>query len=90
MELFLIVLVAVWGQELRVIIYIGTVAVVNSGYSKVVAVMYLLRCFSSGPGVENSWSNSMSRKTLVCFCIRSPIRRASVKLSYQVAWQHFY
>ena len=92
MELFPIVLAAaVWGrrwQELRVIVHcdnMGTAAVVNSGYSKVAAVMHLLRCLFfirarfqfaleavHTPGVQNSWADAVSRNNVNLFLSQAP------------------
>ena len=56
----------------------GTVAVVNSGYSKVAAVMHLLRCLFfirarfqfalqviHTPGAQNSWVNAVSSQFIL-------------------------
>ena len=92
MELFPIVLaMAVWGrrwEESNVIIHcdnMGTVAVVNSGYSKAAPVMHLLRClfFSRArfqftlqavhtPGVQNTWADAVSRNNISWFLSQVP------------------
>ena len=82
---------ALWGQAWQgssVVIHcdnMGTVAVVNSGYSKVPQVMHLLRClffirahFSLSvravhvPGVENGWADVISRNLLSDFFAQVP------------------
>jgi len=92
MELFPIVLAtAVWGkcwEELKVIVHcdnMGTVAVVNSGYSKAASVMHLLRCLFfiracfqftlqavHTPGVQNSWADAVSRDNISLFLSQVP------------------
>ena len=92
MELFPIVLAtAVWGrrwEESNVIIHcdnMGTVAVVNSGYSKAAPVMYLLRCLFFArarfqftlqavhtPGVQNTWADAVSRNNISWFLSQVP------------------
>ena len=92
MELFPIVLAtAVWGrrwEELNVIIHcdnMGTVAVVNSGYSKAAPVMHLLRrlFFARAhfqftlqavhtPGIQNTLADAVSRNNISWFLSQAP------------------
>jgi len=89
MELSPIVLAAaIWGrlwQKLRIMVHcdnMGTVAVVNAGYSKVAAVMHLLRCLffirarcqsaNHTPGAQNSWADAVSRNNISLFLSQVP------------------
>jgi len=85
--------------EVRVMVHcdnMGTVAVVNSGYSKVVAVIHLLRCLFfiracfqfalqaiHTPGLRNPGQAQYPEMISVHSCPRSPMQGTSIKPSYQ-------
>ena len=82
---------SVWGadwQNTTVTVHcdnIGTVAIVNSGYSRVPEIMHLLRCLFfirarfhitlwavHVPGVQNTWADSISRDKACSFLSKVP------------------
>ena len=91
-ELIPIVLAcAVWGTDLQngtVTVHcdnMGTVAIVNSGYSRVPAIMHVLRCLFfirarfhltvwavHIPGVQNTWADDISRDKVHSFLSQVP------------------
>ena len=110
MELFPIVLAtAVWGrhwEESNVIIHcdnMGTVAVVNSDYSKAAPMMHLLRCLffararfqftlqavhTVHRGSRTLGKMQCPEITSVGSYLRSAMLEESVKLSFRGVWQH--